>query len=54
MPADLVYQLTKLLFEYQPELAAVHQAANEIQRDTASSTQPVPLHPGAARYYDGK
>jgi uncharacterized protein len=53
MPADLVYQLTKLLFEYQPELAAVHPAANGIQRDTAATTDPVPLHPGAVRYYNG-
>lgn len=53
MPADLVYQLTRLLFEYQPELAAVHQAANDIQRDVAPTTDPVPLHPGAARYYNG-
>jgi uncharacterized protein len=53
MPVDLVYELTRLLFQYQPELAAVHQAANGIQRDTAPSTQPVPLHAGATRYYGG-
>ncbi|HKT00841.1 MAG TPA: TAXI family TRAP transporter solute-binding subunit [Rugosimonospora sp.] len=53
MPVDLVYQLTRLLFTYQSELAAVHPAANSIQRDTAPTTAPVPLHPGAARYYDG-
>jgi TRAP transporter TAXI family solute receptor len=51
MPAALVYQLTKLLFEYQSDLAAVHPAANGIQRDSAPTTDPVPLHPGAARYY---
>jgi TRAP transporter TAXI family solute receptor len=51
MPADLVYQLTKLLFQYQTELAAVHPAANGIRRDSAPTTDPVPLHPGAARYY---
>jgi TRAP transporter TAXI family solute receptor len=52
MPADLVYQLTKLLFEYRSDLAKVHPAANSIERATASMTEPVPLHPGAERYYD--
>jgi uncharacterized protein len=51
MPDDLVYELTKLLFQYQSELAAVHPAANGIQRDNAPMTDPVPLHPGADRYY---
>ena len=51
MPSDLAYQLTSLLFRYQAELAAVHPAANDIKRDTAPQTDPVPLHDGAARYY---
>jgi uncharacterized protein len=51
MPADLAYQLTKLLFDYQQELAAIHPAANAIHRDTAGATDPVPLHAGAQRYY---
>lgn len=51
MPGDLAYQLTSLLFRYQAELAAVHPAANDIKRDTAPQTDPVPLHDGAARYY---
>jgi uncharacterized protein len=51
LPADLGYQLTKLLFEYQNELVAVHPAAAGITRDKAPSTAPVPLHEGAQRYY---
>jgi TRAP transporter TAXI family solute receptor len=51
MPDDVAYQLTGLLFRYQSELAAVHPAANDIKRDTAPKTDPVPLHAGAARYY---
>lgn len=54
MPDDLVYQLTKLLFEYQSELAKVHPAANSIDRKDAPVTQPVPLHPGAERYFAEK
>jgi uncharacterized protein len=52
MPADLVYDLTRLLFEHQPALVAVHPAAAEVRRADARVTYPVPLHPGAARYYD--
>jgi TRAP transporter TAXI family solute receptor len=51
MPADLADQLTGLLFKYQSELVAVHPAANDIKRETAPQTDPVPLHDGAARYY---
>ncbi len=51
LPADLAYRLTKLLFEYQNELEAVHPAAAGITREKAPSTAPVPLHEGAQRYY---
>ena len=51
MPNDLAYQLTKLLFDHQGELAQVHPAAAAIHRTQAQLTDPVPLHPGAQRYY---
>jgi TRAP transporter TAXI family solute receptor len=53
MPVDLAYQLTGLLFSYRDELATVHPAAKDITRETAPKTEPVPLHPGAAKYYAG-
>ncbi len=53
MPADLAYQLTKLLFDYQQDLVAIHPAASGIRRDTAGATDPVPLHAGSQRYYSG-
>jgi TRAP transporter TAXI family solute receptor len=53
MPVTLAYQLTGLLFRYQSELAKVHPVANDIKRTTAPQTNPVPLHPGAARFYNG-
>jgi TRAP transporter TAXI family solute receptor len=53
MPEALAYQLTGLLFRYQSELAKVHPVANDIKRDTAPETSPVPLHPGAVRFYQG-
>jgi TRAP transporter TAXI family solute receptor len=51
MPNDLAYELTKLLFDHQSELAQVHPAAAAIRRIQAQLTEPVPLHPGAQRYY---
>lgn len=51
---DLAYQMTKLIFESLPELANAHVAGKEIKLDTAASGSPVPLHPGAIRYYKEK
>ncbi|QYK43252.1 MAG: TAXI family TRAP transporter solute-binding subunit [Paracoccaceae bacterium] len=48
---ETAYQMTKLLFENLPELVAAHQAARAISRDAALDGMPVPLHPGAERYY---
>jgi uncharacterized protein len=51
LPTQLGYDLTKLLFDHQDELAKVHPAAASIRREQAPLTEPVPLHPGAQRYY---
>jgi TRAP-type uncharacterized transport system substrate-binding protein len=50
LDADYVYLLTKWLFEALPRLAKDNPAAGEIEIDRAPAT-PIPLHPGAARYY---
>jgi TRAP transporter TAXI family solute receptor len=51
---DLVYQMTKLIFESLPELANSHAAGREIKLENAAIGSPVPLHPGAIRYYREK
>ncbi len=51
---DLVYQMTKLIFESLPELANSHAVGKEIRLETAPLGSPVPLHPGAIRYYREK
>jgi uncharacterized protein len=51
---DLAYQMTKLIFESLPELANAHAAGKEIKLEGAASGSPVPLHPGAIRYYKEK
>jgi uncharacterized protein len=50
LPDDLVYQLTRTLFEQLPTLSRAHTAAAAIDPDNAAAA-PIPLHPGAARYY---
>src|SRR6266536_1971681 len=51
---DLAYQMTKLVYESLPELANSHAAGKEIKLETAATGSPVPLHPGAIRYYKEK
>jgi uncharacterized protein len=51
---DLAYQMTKLIFESLPELANSHVAGKEIRLEQAANGSPVPLHPGAIRYYREK
>jgi TRAP transporter TAXI family solute receptor len=51
---DLAYQMTKLIFESLPELANSHSAGKEIKLESAAAGSPVPLHPGAIRYYKEK
>jgi TRAP transporter TAXI family solute receptor len=46
----LAYQLTRTFFESLPQLTRAHPAAGLIDPEQAPAT-PIPLHPGAARYY---
>ena len=52
MPDDLAYAITKAMFENIADLQAVHPAANETTVEFTMSATPVPLHPGAIRYYE--
>ncbi|MGU3467270.1 TAXI family TRAP transporter solute-binding subunit [Methylobacterium sp. C33D] len=51
---DLVYRMTKAMYESLPELQAAHSAAKAIDVQKAAEGMPVPLHPGAARYLKEK
>ena len=53
MPDQLAHDLTKVLFEYQPELSRVHPEGGNYDKGTAPQTDPIPLHPGAAKFYNG-
>ena len=48
---ETIYAITKALFDNLDELAQVHPQAADISIDTATNT-PIPLHPGAQRYFD--
>jgi uncharacterized protein len=51
---DLVYAMTKQVFDNLPELAASHSAGKEITLQGALAGMPIPLHPGAERYFREK
>ncbi len=46
-----VYRMTRAMFDNLDQLVAAHKAAAAIKREEAALDLPVPLHPGAARYY---
>jgi hypothetical protein len=48
---ETAYQMTKQLFENLPALAAAHSAGAAITLENALNGMPIPLHPGAERYY---
>jgi len=48
---ETAYQMTKLMFENLPTLVAAHKSASAISLENALSGMPIPLHPGAERYY---
>jgi TRAP transporter TAXI family solute receptor len=52
-PAANACAITKLLFDKRADLEKVHPAATQIDKQTATQTAPVPLHPGAKQAMGG-
>lgn len=52
MSDDLAYAITSAMFENIGELQAVHPAANQTTVEFTLGATPVPLHPGAIRYFE--
>ena len=48
---DVAYQMTKSLFEHLDQLVQTQPAAKDIDVKKAATDLPIPLHPGAERYY---
>ncbi len=47
-----VYQITKTIYENLGFLQSIHKATKAMALDKAIAGLPMPLHPGAARYYE--
>ena len=51
VPEDDVYLITKTIYENLGFLQAIHKATNAMALEKAIAGLPMPLHPGAARYF---
>lgn len=51
MPEPLAHDITKLLFDEQRALIAIHPEARHLAPATGPADSPAPFHPGAIRYY---
>jgi hypothetical protein len=51
MPEPLAHDITKLLFDEQHALIAIHPEARHLAPATGPADSPAPFHPGAIRYY---
>jgi TRAP transporter TAXI family solute receptor len=51
MPEATAHWATELLFAAKAEMVLAHREARRLDRRSAVATSPLPLHPGAQRYY---
>jgi len=51
---DVAYKVTKTVCEGTDELPKIHASMNVFKCETAIKVQPVPVHPGALKYYKEK
>jgi len=55
MKENLAYDIVKTLFDHKPELVASHREASNLSLEhQAGGRSPIPLHPGAIRYFTEK
>lgn len=50
-PEDLVYKITKAIFENKKMLTDTHKIAEFTTPETSANYSPIPIHPGALKYY---
>lgn len=51
---ELVYNLTKAVYDYSADFVAGHQAAKDATLENSMSGMIIPVHPGAAKYFKEK
>lgn len=54
LSVDVVYSITKALFDSQAELASAHAKGKELNLQYAVKGVSIPFHPGALKYYKEK
>lgn len=53
MHEETVYELVRVLYEHNEDIAAAHAVGGQIQIETAvDGVGDIPIHPGAQRYYE--
>jgi TRAP transporter TAXI family solute receptor len=51
---DIVYRITKAIFENINRIETAHAKGKEVKLEKALNGMPIPIHPGAAKYYKEK
>jgi len=51
---DVAYHMTKGIFDNLERLGTSHSAARQIKLEKAAEGLPIPLHPGAEKFYREK
>lgn len=51
---DLVYELTKVMYEQKKAIAKAHQTGEQIELEQALEGVTTPVHPGAKKFYEEK
>lgn len=54
MKGDVAYDIVKTLFDRKPELVNVHREARWLSLEPQVGGSPIPVHPGAIRYFTEK
>ena len=52
IPEEDVYLITKTMYENLPFLHNIHAATKDMALEKAIAGLPLPLHPGALRFYE--
>ncbi len=54
LPEDVVYKMTEAVFSSLDKLKNIHPVFKTLELDNAIAATPIPLHPGALRYFKEK
>ena len=54
MKDDVVYAMTKSVYDNLDQLVAAHAAAKDIKLENGAKGMPIPMHPGAEKFFKEK